>query len=108
MENREKIIKSRVRETPNSVENYNMRTAEQKDVRRPIPISLEIHIPENIPSRSMTAICASPFAVMSPILSDVRENDLYIAFLVEDDVNIAICFNALATAAVIKKSDGKK
>jgi hypothetical protein len=34
-------------------------------------------------------------------LSDVRENDLYIAFLVADDVSIAICFNPLEAAAEI-------
>ena len=36
------------------------------------------YIPVVIPSKSMTAICASPFAVMSPMLSDERAKDLYL------------------------------
>lgn len=43
-----------------------------------VPIAFEQMTPQSIPNRSMTAICASPFAVISPILSDPRENDLYL------------------------------
>ena len=43
-----------------------------------VPMSLDTAMPMTMPSRSITAICASPFAVMSPMLSDFVENDLYL------------------------------
>jgi len=36
------------------------------------PISFVIDMPASMPSKSITAICASPFAVISPILSGKR------------------------------------
>ena len=36
------------------------------------------YVPVVIPSKSITAICASPLAVMSPMLSEDRAKDLYL------------------------------
>lgn len=41
-------------------------------------VDLLMRMPRHMPSRSMTAVCASPFAVMSPMLSELCENDLYL------------------------------
>ena len=72
------------------------------------PISLLIEMPVNMPSISITEVWASPLAVMSPMLSAFLEKDLYIAFLVDDEVNMAICLSALAIAAENKNKEGIK
>lgn len=41
-------------------------------------VDLLMRMPRHMPSRSITAVCASPFAVMSPMLSELWEKDLYL------------------------------
>mmetsp|Transcript_29149 Transcript_29149/g.40039 ORF Transcript_29149/g.40039 Transcript_29149/m.40039 type:complete len:225 (+) Transcript_29149:447-1121(+) len=43
---------------------------------REVPITRLMAMPMAMPTMSITAICASPLAVMSPILSDLVEKDL--------------------------------
>ena len=63
-------------------------------------------MPSSMPRRSATAICASPFAVMSPMFSELPAKLLYIALRVALDVSMLICFSVFAAVARTRNDAG--